>query len=261
MRRVPPAPVEADREGGRVVLGGHERRLVLRVRSALGGRHEAGAQHRAGGPARVRASDVLPDRQAARGDHGRRPRDVHDQADELVQRGRRLDVPAGFDALRDQDVGAVRHRLPGAGRRADLHRHSRARVVATGDALASGLPPRERQHGNAERQQRVQLRLGLEREHEVGRERTRRERAHARDHAGELAGRRPGAGERAQRARLAHGRHERRAGTATDGRLHEREVDAQHIQQVAGGGAAHEGGCSSRSRRGCERGARFEPRA
>ena len=216
VRRVRPAPVEADREGGRV----RARRPRARPCSSGCAALSAVATKRVpsiapAAPARVRASDVLPDRQAARGDHRRRPRDVHDQADQLVQRSRRLDVPAGFDALRDQDVGAVRHRLPGAGRRADLHRHARARVVATGDALASGLPPRERQHRNAElpaarpvaRRARTRAR---------GWRRTgARELAHARDHAGELAGRRPGAGERAERARLAHGGDERRAGTAS----------------------------------------------
>ena len=64
-----------------------------------------------------------------------------DGVEQVRQRGRRLHVPSGLDALRDQHVGAVGHRLARASIRPDLDEHARARLVATRHALTPRLPP------------------------------------------------------------------------------------------------------------------------
>ena len=100
-------------------------------------------------PPRAHALDVGAHRQPAGGDHRRSAGHVEHVGEQVAQRRRRLHVPARLDALGDEDVGAVRARLPRAGGRADLHDHARARGMTARDALAPGLSPRERHDGHA----------------------------------------------------------------------------------------------------------------
>ena len=104
-------------------------------------------------------------------------------------------MAAGLDALGDQDVDAIVERAGDGRRRADLERDARSRGMAASHALPARSAPGERDDGHLSREQSGELRIDVEREHEVRPEGPVAARADRLDLRGDDGRRRPGARE------------------------------------------------------------------
>ena len=229
MRRVRPADVV---QLG-VPLGVGLRRLrealpVALVDGALLRQQEARSEPGCLRAERQHSRDTAPVADAARGDHRCGEHGVDDCGDERQRGDGAPDVPARFPALRDDDIDAGRHRAPRLVRAPDRVQDDAAGVMHGAD-VRRRVAPCEGDDPQPGVERSVEASVLVPLEHEIGAERTIRERERlAHERAGVV---RPRQRERPERAGVRNRCCERRHRDRPDRRLHDGVVDPELVAE------------------------------